>query len=153
MKTDNHINDFYIREILTKETYAVRHPVLREGRPIEDCQFTDDELETTIHLGLYIDEKLIGIATFLNNCNMQFSEEKQYQLRGMAILKAFQGQQFGEHLLKYGEELLKEKHINRIWFNARETAVHFYKKNEYETIGQSFEIDKVGTHYVMTKVL
>ncbi|WP_040278407.1 GNAT family N-acetyltransferase [Psychroserpens damuponensis] len=153
MTTYKHTTQFYIKEISAKETYAVRQPILREGQPLEDCEFSGDHLETTIHLGLYVDEALIGIASFLDNCSVLFSEEKQYQLRGMAILKAFQGQQFGEHLIKHGERVLKEKGIYRIWCNARETAIHFYTKNEYQIIGDPFEIENVGTHYVMTKVL
>ncbi len=50
MKTDNFSNKFIIREISSQETFKVRHPVLRQGRPLEDCAFTDDDLETTIHL-------------------------------------------------------------------------------------------------------
>ncbi|MFT4781503.1 MAG: ribosomal-protein-alanine N-acetyltransferase [Pseudohongiellaceae bacterium] len=153
MTTNNYTNEFYIREVSAKETYTIRHAVLRKGRPIEDCQFRDDALETTIHIGIYIDAQVVGIATFVQNKNKLFSEEKQYQLRGMAILEIFQGRQLGERLLNYGEQMLEEKHIARLWFNARETAVGFYKKNNYETVGLSFEIDNVGTHYVMTKIL
>ena len=40
-----------IKEIHFQETFEVRHPVLREGRPIETCFFDGDELETTKHFG------------------------------------------------------------------------------------------------------
>lgn len=153
MKTDNFNNKFYIREISSQETFKVRHPVLRQGRPIEDCAFEGDELETTIHLGLYINEQLISVATFLSNKNDIFPEIRQYQLRGMAVLKSYQGQQLGQYILKHGEQLLTEKRVVRVWLNAREHAVNFYKNNHYQIVGQPFEINKVGMHYVMTKRL
>lgn len=144
---------FTIKEVSAKETYPVRHPVLREGRPIEDCAFSNDDLETTIHLGLFIKNNLVGIATLLEHKNALFHENKQYQLRGMAVLKSYQGQGLGDAILKYAENQLKQKSINLIWCNAREIAVGFYKKNGFEIIGNSFEINGVGTHYVMYKTL
>jgi predicted GNAT family N-acyltransferase len=40
-----------------------------------------------------------------------------------------------------------------LWCNAREKAVKFYQNNGFEIIGEPFEIEKVGTHYVMFKKL
>jgi len=42
-----------IKEIPSKETYIVRQPVLRKGKPIESCIFEGDDLETTYHFGLF----------------------------------------------------------------------------------------------------
>ncbi len=140
-----------MKRISAEETYAVRHPVLRAGRPFEDCAFKDDELETTVHLGLFFKSELVGVATFLKNNNALFPEEHQYQLRGMAVLKFYQGYKFGTLLLNYGEQLLIRKKVKRIWFNARESAVRFYERHSYEIIGNAFYIPNVGGHYVMSK--
>jgi hypothetical protein len=35
MTTNNYTNEFYIRKVSAKETYTIRHAVLRKGRPIE----------------------------------------------------------------------------------------------------------------------
>ena len=45
-----------IKEIPSKETYSVRQPVLRKGKPIESCIFEGDDLATTHHFGLYDNE-------------------------------------------------------------------------------------------------
>jgi len=142
-----------VRRIEALETYPVRHPVLRASRPIEDCEFAGDNLDTTIHLGLYHNNNLIGVATFLKQDNALFDATKQYQLRGMAILKTAQGKGYGALLLQQGETILKAKNNDLIWFNAREVAVPFYKRNNYHVIGKSFEIPSVGTHFVMYKEL
>ena len=52
-----------IKEILAEETHCVRHPILRQGRPIEDCIFTADQEATTVHLGAYLDDKLVGVLS------------------------------------------------------------------------------------------
>jgi GNAT superfamily N-acetyltransferase len=140
-----------IQLISSKETYVVRHPVLREGRPIESCHFEGDDLDTTFHLGLFLNKELVGVASFMKNNNVIFTEQHQYQLRGMAILKQHQGLGFGDQLLKHGEQLLKNKNTALLWFNAREIAIKFYKKNGHQILGNAFEIKGVGTHYVMFK--
>lgn len=78
-----------IEKIPSAETYAIRHPVLREGRPIEDCVFDNDDEPETFHLGMYILNELLGVATYIKK---DYPELKgnQYQLRGMAVLKPYQ---------------------------------------------------------------
>ena len=62
-----------IKEISSLETYSVRHPVLREGRPIEDCSFDGDDLSTTFHLGLFYEDVLVGVASFMKNNHALFT--------------------------------------------------------------------------------
>ena len=69
----------------------------------------------------------------------------------MAVLEEFQKKGIGHILLKHGEKLLKEKHVNIVWCNAREVALEFYKKNGYKITGNSFNIEDIGTHYAMYK--
>ncbi|TXD84604.1 GNAT family N-acetyltransferase [Subsaximicrobium wynnwilliamsii] len=144
---------FFVKDISAKDTYAVRHPVLRAGKPMESCVFSNDDLETTFHYGLLKGSKLIGVASYFKNGNASFSEVKQYQLRGMAILENFQGQKLGDLLLKETEQMMALKSVARIWCNARVSAAGFYTKNGYSIIGTAFEIPEVGMHYVMTKVV
>ena len=142
-----------IRKISSKDTYPVRHPVLRKGRPLDSCRFEGDDLETTFHLGLFLDDILVGVATYLKSTNPRFSEEFQYQLRGMAVLESEQGKHLGKALLNKGENQLKEMKIERLWCNARIGASQFYERNGYVIVGEAFDIPQVGIHYLMTKKL
>ncbi|NCT19011.1 MAG: GNAT family N-acetyltransferase [Flavobacteriia bacterium] len=143
-------SDIVIKQITAQETIPVRHPELRKGRPIEECIFDGDNLFTTFHLGLFLNNHLIGVATFLENNNPLFQAD-QLQLRGMAVLTKYQGKKLGDLLLKKAEELAIAKNKSIIWCNARLIAVNFYKRAGYQTIGNSFEIKEVGTHFVMFK--
>lgn len=148
-----------IRNISAIETYPVRHPVLRAGRPVTDCYFEGDDLTTTFHLGAYVDQQLKGVATFLMYQDDSIEELKTYnfkqcyQLRGMAVLHEMQGQQLGKKLINHAEETLKNKNVLALWFNARESAVSFYEKMGYQIVSKPFEINTVGTHYKMYKAL
>ncbi len=139
-----------IKQISTEETIAVRHPVLRAGRPREDCYFQGDDLKTTVHYGVFSENNLAGIATFLEQNHPAF-EGTHLQLRGMAVLDEYKGKGLGKRLLESGEQLAKSKKKKIIWCNARNIAVPFYEKMGYKIIGNSFEIPLVGLHYVMIK--
>ncbi len=141
-----------IKQISTEETIAVRHPVLRAGRPREDCYFKGDNLSTTVHYGIYYENNLIGVATFLEQNHPDF-EGTHLQLRGMAVLEQFKGKGFGKLLLEKGEQLAVEKEASTIWCNARIIARQLYEKFGYKTFGNSFEIPLIGTHFVMFKYI
>ncbi len=140
-----------IKEIAALETFPVRHPVLRAGKPIESCHFTGDELETTKHFGLFENDELAGIVTILETKSDLFEDENQFQLRGMAVLEKHQKKGFGEKLLEVAENYAKKQNVGLIWMNAREIAVGFYERNGYKKAGNLFEISGVGPHYVMCK--
>ena len=140
-----------IKKISSIETYPVRHEVLRKGKPIETCQFKGDDDDNTTHFGLFLENKLVGIISIFKEKNNLFSETNQYQIRGMAVLEAFQGKGLGVELVKEAENHCINLNADLIWFNAREKAVTFYKKLDYTIIGDSFIIPDVGPHFVMFK--
>lgn len=142
-----------IREISALETFSVRLPVLRPGKPIGTCHFEGDNLETTKHFGYFSDEKLAGIASLFKHPTSFFEETQQFQLRGMAVLPEYQKKGIGDVLVKHAEKDAAERGGKLIWFNAREIAVPFYKKLGYEIIGEPFDIQDIGKHYVMYKKL
>jgi ribosomal protein S18 acetylase RimI-like enzyme len=142
-----------IKEITTQETYLVRNLVLRPGKRIETCFFDGDNLEQTKHFGYFDDGKIVGVVSVYKNKNVIFKSPNQYQIRGMAILKEFQGSGCGKLLIKHCEDYLISIGTNLIWFNARETAVSFYEKLGYTKNGSPFAIADVGIHFLMFKNL
>lgn len=142
-----------IKQVHYTETYPIRQIILRPNRALETCFFQGDERETTIHFGLFFQNELVGIISLFKNENPLFEEEWQYQIRGMAVLENFQKYGFGKMLVRHSEEFLQKQNTKLIWFNAREVAVNFYKKQGYEIIGNAFDIPDVGVHFVMWKNL
>ena len=144
---------FKIKEISAFETIIVRHPVLRFGKPIESCQFEGDDLPTTSHFGLFYEDQLSAVISVFEEKSILFFEENQFQIRGMAVLEQHQKKGFGEALLKYCENQIRNNRVEIIWFNARQTAIGFYEKYQYQKIGDGFEIADIGIHYVLFKKL
>ncbi|MFC4817858.1 GNAT family N-acetyltransferase [Flavobacterium sp. GCM10023249] len=139
------------KTITSELTYIVRQPVLRPGKPIESCHFEGDDLHTTIHFGLYKDSALVGVVSVFEAKNNHFESETQYQVRGMAILDSEQQKGYGNFLMAEVEKLAKNNKVKIIWFNARESAVNFYKKLDYQIFGTAFDVVGIGTHYIMWK--
>ncbi|ARN78123.1 hypothetical protein BST97_08985 [Nonlabens spongiae] len=147
-----------IKEILAEQTREIRQTVLRQGLPAATTIFKGDELETTFHLGAFEKNKLVGIATYLfkNKSAIQelFSDEKfMYQLRGMAVMENEQGKGIGKKLVEFAECRLKEDQIDVLWFHARTSAVPFYEKQGYQTVGEELDLEPAGPHFKMYKEL
>src|SRR4051812_21591809 len=90
-----------IRQIQANETFVVRHPVLRAGKPLESCHFEGDELSTTKHFGLFLENKIVAVVSIFKSDSSFFKKSKQYQLRGMAVLEQHQKNGYGEALLRH----------------------------------------------------
>jgi len=140
-----------ITEISAKETFIVRHPVLRPGKPIESCHFDGDNLPTTKHFGLFLDNKLTGVISIFETKNNLFDKKNQIQIRGMAVLENHKKKGLGSALVIYCETHYKKQNIDLIWFNARTEAVVFYEKMGYQKKGTAFDIQGVGEHIIMFK--
>lgn len=144
---------FMIKEITATKAYDVRHPVLREGKPIDSCHFDGDDLSTTFHLGYFIDEQLVGVVSLLERDHATLKYSKTFQLRGMAVLTSFQKRGIGDALVKKAEEMIQQKNGTFMWMNSREIAVRFYEKLGYQKHGEPFSIPKIGIHFTMIKEL
>jgi ribosomal protein S18 acetylase RimI-like enzyme len=141
-----------IESITAEQTLPIRQSVLRPGRPVNECNFDGDNAPQTFHLGAFIEEKLVGLASFVVDPHNYFSG-KQYRLRGMAVLPEYRGKGYGKKLVVHGENLLKQQECDVLWFNAREVALNFYKDLGFVIKGEPFQIPTIGTHFVMFKRL
>ena len=127
--------------------------MLRQGRPIEDCVFEGDLDPQTIHLGAYIDNKLVGVLSAYKKNTTAFDTAESYQIRGVAVLTTAHRKGIGSALMAHIEKLLEKRKIRLIWLNARITALDFYTALAYNKKGNAFEIAGIGTHYCFYKTL
>ena len=142
-----------IKKISAEKTHAIRHPMLRQGRPIEDCVFNGDKDPKTIHLGAFIENKLVGVLSAYQKSTSAFEVKESYQIRGVAVLTTAHRKGIGRALMANIEHQLKQRKIDLIWLNARITAVDFYTTRAYQQKGKAFEIEGIGTHYCFYKIL
>lgn len=135
-----------LKPICTKDTYVVRHPVLRSGLAVESCAFDRDDDTNTLHLGAFVCEKLVGVLTLLPNAT-------DVQLRGMAVLPEMQKLGIGFQLILEAEKCVMSMGISLLWMNARLVAIPFYERCGYQKLGDKFRLPFGGEHYKMIKNL
>lgn len=138
-----------VRQIEAKDTLALRSLVLRNNAPEDQCIFEGDNDEQTFHLGAYVDERLVSVASFYLCNHANIEDEYQYRLRGMATHPDFRGQGLSSALLNAGFPQIKNNHIKKVWCNARSSAVGFYEKIGFRKISDEFEIAGIGPHFTM----
>jgi GNAT superfamily N-acetyltransferase len=140
-----------VLRVHVKDTYLIRHKVLRPHGTVADCMFKGDDDELTFHLGAFKEGKLVSVASFYfeNKSEYEAAHPHQYRLRGMATLPEFQGQGLSSALLKTAFPLIKQNQCTLLWCNARESAEGFYKKVGFVSNGETFDIPLIGPHRLM----
>jgi predicted GNAT family N-acyltransferase len=109
----------------------------------------DENLEAEqhdVHIGAYIQGTLAGvlILTKLNTADIK--------MRQVAVDVAFRGRKTGTELVHFAEEYSKKEGFSTMVLHARKTAVGFYEKLGYETVGEEF-LEINIPHFNMRKCL
>ena len=137
-----------VKFILPEEVLPLRSLVLRNGKPLAECEFEGDRNYDTFHLGYVENDEIRSIASLMRND--YFPEEGEgYQLRGMATHPDFGGRGYGAALINFAVEYLKEYQTDYLWCNARSSAATFYKKLGFINESPEFDIPGIGFHYEM----
>ncbi len=143
-----------IRQIEAENTLDLRSRILRPGQSLELCSYLEDNLPSTFHLAVIVDERIVCNGTFIQQDHPRFAEASfPYRLRGMATEPSFQKKGLGTSLIQASFKMLAERHCDLLWFNARVSAEKFYQKLGFDTINEVFEIPLIGPHKVMFKWL
>jgi predicted GNAT family N-acyltransferase len=143
------IEDDVVRRISTELTYDLRGKVLRPGRPEEDCQFSGDDHEATVHFGAYAGDRIVAIASLYRRNQAGLTTEDAWQLRGMATDEAVRGEGYGKLLVARCLHHAIDRDAVTVWCNARASARGFYEGLGFNLVGEKFEIPGVGHHFLM----
>lgn len=141
-----------IRRVSAAKVYPLRHKVLRPNRTLADCVFLQDNDPETAHFAAEHEGEIIGIASVALNPR-EGDPENTWRLRGMATAPEWQGQGIGAQVLAACLEHARAQGSSLMWCNARTSALEFYRKHGFETVGEEFDIKGIGPHYVMIRRL
>jgi GNAT superfamily N-acetyltransferase len=142
-----------LKEISANTTRPLRHSILRPNQTLADCIYPGDDDKLSFHVGAYMYDQLICVASFFPQSTERLAQPKQYRLRGMGTSPAFRAKGIGAMVLKKGEDIARERGYDILWCNARTSASGYYLKQGYTAFDDEFEIEGIGPHYVMWKML
>ncbi len=136
-------------ELSPEETHRLRLAVLRHDTPTKHVSFAEDTLPGAIHLGLRVDGELVATSTWIPRPH---HGEPAIQLRGMATAHALQGTGLGGQLLEVGCERAAATGVRLVWARARDAALAFYLRHDFEVEGEGF-IDATTNlpHHLVTR--
>lgn len=129
----------------------LRWKILRAGLNRNTAFFEGDHETTTRHFAAWQDQSLVGCVTIVHRAWMN---RLAWQLRGMAVAADRQHRGIGRLMLDAVEQAVGNDDFSRqLWCNARTSAVSFYQKHGWRTVGEQFLIPTAGAHYKMEKRL
>ena len=126
--------------------FLLRYTILRKpwNKPLGSEK--DEQENECIHIIASNENKEI-----LGVCRLQFNSKEEAQIRFMAVLEEFRGNNVGRKLLDYAEKKSKSKGAKKVILHARSTAVNFYKKCNYSEVEKSYLMWGEIQHYLMQK--
>lgn len=126
--------------------YDLRYRVLREPLRKPRGSERNDGDATGIHIALYDDGNLRGIA------RLDQAEPGISQVRFVAVDTELQGKGYGRTIMEEAERISQENGNAKMILHARDYAVDFYLALGYTTVEKSYKLFDVLQHYLMEKV-
>jgi GNAT superfamily N-acetyltransferase len=147
------VSDIRVRPITAEETRPLRHAVLRPGQSFEQTVYSRDDHPETRHLGAFEGDRLVAIASLYREARPHRPTRAAWRLRGMATDAERQGRGFATVVLEASVAHVAAEGGGELWCNARIPALGFYQRCGFEVDGDEFEIDGIGPHVVVTRMV
>ena len=136
--------DVVISEISAADTHELRRAILRDGAADALVEWPGDSASTTAHLGAVVDGRVVAISTWLVAPDPAAPDRGSVQLRGMATDTTMAGRGLGRALLDAGIGRASRHGHDRVWANARVTALGFYEAAGWTAAGPTFATAVTG---------
>lgn len=128
-----------------EEAVNLREKILRE--PL-GSKFSEEELEEEkdhIQIAGFLNEKLVATAVLV-------TEGQNMKMQRVVVTDNLRSKNIGSRMMSFCEELARDRNINIMYCHARNTAVNFYTRNDYQKVGDYFDEDGIP-HLKMIKNL
>lgn len=121
-----------IKPIEAKQAWPIRHKVMYPEMDFDDMKLPNDA--DGEHFGLFEGDQLISVVSY-------FKDGKNAQFRKFATLDEKQGKGYGKQLLQFAIDHAKKRQVEKLWCNARKSALGFYAKFGFVETGKTFHQD------------
>ena len=142
-----------IHKVDAKKIRPLRHSELRKGEDFSTTSYLKDDDKETFHMAYIKEGKVVTCATFYPEFSKNISALNPYRLRGMATEHKFQRRGYATDLMQQSFKELKKMNCDMVWCNARLVAIDFYHSIGFKIVGEIFDIEGIGPHYYMYKII
>ncbi|MES2426244.1 MAG: GNAT family N-acetyltransferase [Bacteroidota bacterium] len=123
------MNTISIEQIRPELTWRLRQRILYPESKLYEMEMDEDN--HGYHFGAFKDNELVGVVSL-------FQKGTDFQFRKFAVDASVQNMGIGKTLLQYISDFAIAEGAERIWCNARDTAVAFYAKYGFVSTGELF---------------
>ena len=118
-----------IEQIRPELTWRMRQRVLYPAKKLYEMEMDEDK--HGYHFGAFSANELVAVVSLFHNGD-------DFQFRKFAVDERMQGKGVGNQLLQYVTDFAINEGGQRLWCNARSTAIDFYLKHGFEHTGKLF---------------
>lgn len=147
------MGEIVVKEITPEDAFEIRREVLSAYQTIKEFEYDHDHSPHSFHLGAYLDDKLVGVASFFREKSPHFEEESQYRLRAMATLKEYRNKRAGTAIMEEAMKMLKQRYTRLLWCYVSAPVSDYYTQFGFREYDQVFVVESIGPHKVMYKIL
>jgi predicted GNAT family N-acyltransferase len=141
-----HFQLLHVNTAAYEAMIALRMRVLLAPIGIPQSYINAQQETTDFLIGAYSNDQLVGC------CILTERSATIVQLRQMAVETSWQKKGVGAALLRFAEDLAREKGYQTLMMHARDTVLPFYTKAGYTVSGEPFVEVGIG-HHKMEKTL
>jgi len=128
-----------------KAAVRLREKILRE--PL-GSKFTDQELDeekSHIQIAGFLEKEIVATAVLVPEADLM-------KMQRVVVIENLRNKNIGSAMMKFCEALANNKGAKIMYCHARDSAVNFYSRNNYEKVGEYFDKDGIP-HLKMIKKL
>jgi GNAT superfamily N-acetyltransferase len=143
-----------VQQLTIDDIMSLRVRVLRQGTPATDAHYPEDEYPDVVHFGIVQAGDVIATSTwFIKECP-EAPGVLAMQLKGMAVDASLQSGGYGAQLIQAGVALATERNADIVWARARDSALGFYEKCGFHTVGDGFIDEPTAMpHHIVVREL
>ncbi|MCE7039890.1 GNAT family N-acetyltransferase [Dyadobacter sp. CY312] len=123
-----------IKQVAVDDILGIRHQVLWPDKSPDFVKVPEDDQAT--HFGLYLEGRLASVISL-------FPNSKSIRFRKFATLSEFQNKGLGSKLLTHVIDHARNQQYEKIWCDARSSAMNFYEKFGFEKFSEPFFKEEV----------
>ena len=142
---------FAIRLITEEDGRPLRWTYLRPGMPQGGTIY--DRASDAVHVGAFAGESLVGSASLLLEDQSRGVTPGIWRLRGMVTHPDWRGREVGTQVLAFAVAELQRRGASLLWCDGRSSALSFYRRHGFQTVGEEFETPGTGPHYRLIRSL
>ena len=139
-----------VQQISPEATRPIRHLVLWPHiKEEQECVIDIDFQSDALHLGAFMDDKLVGVCSLFSQSSSRLSSVRQVRLRAMATHPDYRKLQVGRKLVEKAIAMATERGYDVLWCDARIGAVGFYSRLNFQSFPDVYDVPRIGPHRFM----